>query len=65
MAKLGSAFSGAERRKAAARRLSPGAVVHIDVRFPEGPRSKYPVVASVDDSGSREYSGETPELVSH
>ncbi len=49
MAKLGSAFSDAERRKAAARRLSPGAVVRIDVRFPEGPRSKYLVVASVDD----------------
>lgn len=49
MAKLGDAFSGDERRKAVARQLLPGTVIYLEVAFPEGPRSKYLVVAHVDD----------------
>ena len=49
MAKLGDAFSDDERRKSVARQLLPGTIIYLDVTFPEGPRSKYLVVAHVDD----------------
>jgi len=49
MAKLGDAFSDDERRKSVARRLLPGTVIYLELKFPEGPRSKYLVVAHVDD----------------
>lgn len=48
MAKLGDAFSEEDRRKAVARRLVPGAVIYLDIVFPEGPRSKFLVIAQVD-----------------
>ena len=49
MAKLGDAFSDDERRKSVARQLLPGTIIYLNVKFPEGPRSKYLVVAHVDD----------------
>lgn len=49
MTKLGAAFSEEERRKSVVRRLRPGAVIYLDVAFPEGVRPKYLVVAHVDD----------------
>ncbi len=49
MAKLGDAFSDDERRESVARQLLPGAVIYLNVAFPEGPRSKYLVVAHVDE----------------
>lgn len=49
MAKLGDAFSDDERRKSVTRRLRPGAVIYLEVVFPEGRRSKYLVVAHVDE----------------
>lgn len=49
MAKLGDAFSADERRRSVARQLLPGTVIYLEVAFPEGPRSKYLVVAHVDD----------------
>src|SRR5712691_9665465 len=48
MAKLGDAFSDEQRRESAKRQLQPGAVVYIDVAFPEGRKPKYLVVAHVD-----------------
>lgn len=48
MAKLGDAFSEAERRKSVLRRLVPGAVVYLEVAFPEGRKNKFLVIASVD-----------------
>lgn len=49
MAKLGDAFSDAQRRESAMRRLQPGTLIYLEVVFPEGPRSKYLVVAHVDE----------------
>ena len=49
MAKLGDVFSEDDRRKAVTRRLRPGAVIYLDVAFPQGKRSKLLVVAHVDD----------------
>lgn len=49
MAKLGDAFSDDDRRRSVARQLRPGTVIYLEVAFPEGPRSKYLVVAHVDD----------------
>ena len=49
MAKLGDAFSHAQRRDSARRQLQPGTVIYLEIVFPEGPRSKYLVVANVDD----------------
>jgi hypothetical protein len=49
MAKLGDAFSDDERRKSVARRLRPGAVIYLDVVFPQETKPKYLVVAHVDD----------------
>lgn len=49
MAKLGDAFSDDERRKSVARQLQPGAVIYLEVVFPQGRRSKFLVVAHVDD----------------
>jgi hypothetical protein len=40
VATLGDAFSPEERRKSVLRRLRPGAVIYLDVVFPEGTRSK-------------------------
>lgn len=48
MAKLGDAFSEPERKKSALRRLVPGAVVYLEVVFPEGRKNKFLVVASVE-----------------
>lgn len=48
MAKLGNAFSEPERKKSALRRLVPGAVVYLEVVFPEGRKNKFLVVASVE-----------------
>lgn len=48
MAKLGDAFSEPDRRKSALRQLVPSAVAYLEVAFPEGRKSKYLVVASVD-----------------
>lgn len=48
MAKLGDAFSDEERHKSVQRRLRPGAVIYLEVAFPEGKRSKFLVVAHVD-----------------
>ena len=48
MAKLGDAFSEPERRKSVLRRLVPGAVVYLEVAFPEGRKNKFLVIASVD-----------------
>lgn len=48
MAKLGDAFSEPERGKSVLRRLVPGTVIYLDVVFPEGRRSKFLVVASVE-----------------
>ena len=48
MAKLGDAFSDDERRKSVARRLKPGAVIYIDVVFPQETKPKFLVVAHVD-----------------
>lgn len=49
MATLGDAFSPEERRKSVLRRLQPGAVIYLDVVFPEGTRPKYLVVLHVDE----------------
>ncbi len=49
MAKLGDAFSDDERRNSVSRQLLPGAVIYLKIAFPEGPRSKYLVVAHVDE----------------
>lgn len=49
MATLGDAFSPEERRKSVLRRLQPGAVIYLEVLFPEGPRPKYLVVLHVDE----------------
>ena len=49
MAKLGDAFSDEHRRESVKRQLQPGTVIYLEVRFPEGPRSKYLAVAYVDD----------------
>lgn len=49
MAKLGDAFSEDDRRVSIVRRLVPGAVIYLEVAFPEGARSKYLVVAHVDE----------------
>ncbi len=48
MAKLGDAFSDDQRRESVRRRLQPGAVIYIDVVFPEGRKPKYLVIAYVD-----------------
>lgn len=48
MAKLGDAFSDEQRRESVRRQLLPGAVIYIDVVFPEGRKSKYLVIAHVD-----------------
>lgn len=48
MAKLGDAFSDGQRRESARRQLQPGAVIYIDVVFPEGRKPKYLVIAHVD-----------------
>ena len=48
MAKLGDAFSEPERRKSVLRRLVAGAVVYLEVAFPEGRKNKFLVIASVD-----------------
>ncbi|MDH4174908.1 MAG: hypothetical protein OEW90_15765 [Betaproteobacteria bacterium] len=48
MAKLGDAFSEPERKKSVLRRLVPGAVVYLEVVFPEGRKNKFLVVASVE-----------------
>lgn len=48
MAKLGDAFSDDQRRESVARQLQPGAVIYLDVAFPQGQRSKYLVIAYVD-----------------
>ena len=48
MAKLGDAFSEPERKKSVLRRLVPGAVVYLEVAFPEGRKSKFLVVVSVE-----------------
>jgi len=48
MAKLGDAFSDEQRRESVRRQLKPGAVVYIDVVFPEGRKPKYLVAAHVD-----------------
>lgn len=50
MAKLGDAFSDEQRRESARRQLRPGTIIYLEVVFPEGPRSKYLVVAHVKDS---------------
>ncbi len=47
MAKLGDAFSPGQRRESVARQLQPGAVIYLEVVFPEGRRSKYLVIAHV------------------
>ena len=49
MAKLGDAFSDDERHNSVARQLKPGTVIYLEVAFPQGPRSKYLVVAHVDE----------------
>lgn len=49
MAKLGDAFADDERRKSVARQLQPGTVIYLEIAFPQGARSKYLVVARVDD----------------
>ncbi len=36
MAKLGDAFSDDQRRESVRRQLQPGAVIYIEVVFPEG-----------------------------
>ncbi|OGA37206.1 MAG: hypothetical protein A3G24_00295 [Betaproteobacteria bacterium RIFCSPLOWO2_12_FULL_62_13] len=48
MAKLGDAFSDDQRRESVARRLQPGAIIYVDVAFPQGRRPKYLVVAHVE-----------------
>ena len=48
MAKLGDAFSDEQRRGSVARQLQPGAIIYLEVVFPEGRRSKFLVVAQVD-----------------
>jgi hypothetical protein len=48
MAKLGDAFSDDQRRESARRQLQPGAVIYIDIVFPEGRKPKYLVIAHVD-----------------
>lgn len=48
MAKLGDAFSEPERKRSVLRRLVPGAVVYLEVAFPEGRKNKFLVVASVE-----------------
>jgi hypothetical protein len=48
MAKLGDAFSDDQRRESVRRQLQPGAVIHIEVVFPEGRKPKYLVIAHVD-----------------
>jgi hypothetical protein len=48
VATLGDAFSDEERRKSVARRLRPGAVIYLEVVFPQGRRNKFLVVAHVD-----------------
>src|SRR5712692_4720451 len=48
MAKLGDAFSDDQRRESVRRQLQPGAVIYIDVVFPEGRKPKYLVIASVN-----------------
>jgi hypothetical protein len=48
MAKLGDAFSDDQRRESVARQLQPGTVIYLEVVFPQGKRSKYPVVAHVE-----------------
>lgn len=48
MAKLGDAFSEPDRRKSALRRLTPGAVVYLEVVLPGDRKNKFLVVASVD-----------------
>ena len=48
MAKLGDAFSDGQRRESIERQLQPGAIIYLEVTFPEGRRSKYLVVAHVD-----------------
>lgn len=49
MAKLGGAFSNQDRRAFAERQLKPGAVLYLDVTFPETRKPKYLVLADVDD----------------
>src|SRR5216683_804345 len=48
MAKLGDAFSDEQRRESVRRQLQPGAVIYIDVVFPEGRKPKFLVIAYVD-----------------
>ena len=48
MAKLGDAFSDDQRRESVRRQLQPGAVIYIEVVFPEGRKPKYLVIAYVD-----------------
>ncbi len=48
MAKLGDAFSDDQRRESVRRQLQPGAVIYIEVVFPEGLKPKYLVIAHVD-----------------
>jgi len=48
MAKLGDAFSDDQRRESVRRQLQPGAVIYIEVVFPEGRKPKYLVIAHVD-----------------
>jgi len=47
MAKLGDAFSDEQRRESVARQLQPGAIIYLEVVFPQGRRSKYLVIAHV------------------
>jgi hypothetical protein len=47
MAKLGDAFSEPERRKSVLRRLTPGAIVCIEVILPEVRESKFLFFASM------------------
>ncbi|MGH8706311.1 MAG: hypothetical protein ACREUO_12945, partial [Burkholderiales bacterium] len=49
MAKIGDAFPDVARRNSLVRRLRPGVVVNLEITFPEGRRSKYLVVAHVDE----------------
>ena len=48
MAKLGDAFSDDQRRESVTRQLQPGAIIYLEITFPQGRRSKYLVVAHVD-----------------
>ncbi len=48
MAKIGDAFPDEERRNSVLRRLRPGTVVYLEIAFAEGLRSKFLVVAHVD-----------------